>query len=238
MQPKVLGIIPARGGSKGLPGKNIRVLGSMPLIAHTIKAAKESNYLDRIIVTTDDLDIKEVCLQYGAEVPFLRPTELASDDTPTIDAILHCVRYMDSEFNYKPDYICILQCTTPLRTSEDIDGCITKCINSTFDACISVCEAESNPYWMKVFDKEKLNSLISQETTVLSRQALPKVYQLNGAVYVIRTEELLSQLNIHIDNTTGYTMPTIRSVDIDDELDFLLAETILKYKHEKEGGLY
>lgn len=232
---KVMGVIPARGGSKGLRRKNVKLLGDKPLIAHTIEAARKSNYLDRVIVTTDDEEIREVGLAYGAESPFMRPRELAQDESLTVDALIHCVEYMRKQENYQPDYICLLQCTVPLRNSEDIDGCIEKCISSTYDACLTICEAESNPYWMKVLDKEKLNPLMKQQGTILRRQELPVVYQLNGAVYVIKTEELLRSKSVHIENTTGYVMPVERSIDIDSELDFIIAESIMKYNEMKAG---
>ena len=238
MKHRVMAIIPARGGSKGLPGKNIKNLGGKPLIAHTIEVARSSKYLDRIIVTTDDQEIRKVALEYGAEVPFLRPKELSGDNSPTIDAVLHCLEYIKENEEYIPDYICLLQCTVPLRTSEDIDRCIEKCILSAYESCISVCEVQSSPYWMKKFEGEKLVHLMDQKDTILRRQDLPQVYEINGAVYVISTQALLAHQSIHIENTTGYIMPKERSVDIDDELDFMLAETILRYNHKKGGDSY
>lgn len=228
MKANILGIIPARGGSKGLPGKNIRLLGDKPLIAHTIEEAKKSNYLSRVLVTTDDKDIQKVALDYKAEVPFLRPTELARDNTPTIDAVIHCLDFLKRTEGYVPEYICLLQCTTPLKNVEDIDRCIEKCLTTDYDACMSVCEASSSPYWMKTFKEDKLCNFISGEDTVLRRQDLPKVYEINGAVYVIRTEVLLAKHSIHVENTTGYIMPQERSIDIDTEIDFLIAEMMLK----------
>lgn len=232
MKGSILGIIPARGGSKGLPGKNIKLLGDKPLIAHTIEEAKKSNYLERIIVTTDDIEIQKVALDYNAEVPFLRPAELAQDHTPTIDALIHCLDFLKRTEGYVPEYICLLQCTTPFKNVADIDGCIQKCLTTDYDACISVCEASSSPYWMKTFEEDKLCSFISEQDTILRRQDLPTVYEINGAVYVIRTEALLAYHSVHIENTTGYIMPQDRSIDIDTEIDFLIAEMMVKYNQE------
>lgn len=233
---KVLGIIPARGGSKGLPGKNIRYLGDKPLIAHTIQAARASRYLDRVIVTTDDFRIREISLLYGAEAPFIRPKELAQDQTPTVDALIHCIEYLKQEEGYTPDYICLLQCTVPLRNTEDIDGCITTCIESKYHACLTVCEAESKPNWMRVFSEDRLNHFIPEQQTILRRQDLPPVYQLNGAVYVIRLEDLMRYKSVHIEETTGYIMPIERSIDIDTEMDFVIAEAMMNYNISKVGG--
>lgn len=229
MKNSVLGIIPARGGSKGLPGKNIKRLGDKPLIAHTIEEAKKSSYLERIIVTTDDMEIRKVAIDYNAEVPFLRPTELAQDHTPTIDAVIHCLDFLKETEEYVPEYICLLQCTTPFRSVVDIDRCIQRCLTTNYDACISVCEANSNPYWMKTFEKDKLCSFMIEQDMILRRQDLPNIYEINGAVYVIRTEALIENHSLHIENATGYIMPQDRSIDIDTEIDFLVAETIMKY---------
>lgn len=232
-RPKILGIIPARGGSKGLPGKNIKNLRGKPLIAYTIEATRKSKYIDRCIVSTDDDFIREVAIQYDAETPFLRPKEIAQDNTPTIDVIIHCLDYLKQAEEYEPDYVCILQCTVPFRTTEDIDNCIEKCLTTEFDECISVCEAKSNPQWMKKFKEEKLCAFMEQEDFSLRRQDLPKVYELNGAVYVIRTKALLKHHSLHLTNTTGYVMPEERSIDIDTPLDFLVAEAIADFMSKK-----
>lgn len=144
MNSKILAIIPARGGSKGVPRKNIRELAGKPLIAWTIEEAKKSKYIDRLILSTEDDEIIEVAKQYGCEVPFKRPIELAQDDTPGIDPVLHAIEQCPGY-----DYVVLLQPTSPLRTVDDIDGCIEQLLSSDgTNFCVSVTEPEKSPYWM------------------------------------------------------------------------------------------
>ncbi len=223
----ILAIIPARGQSKGLPGKNIKLLADKPLIAYTIEAALESKFINRTIVSTDDFETMDIAKNFGAEVPFLRPDYLALDTTTTVEVVLDLLANLKATEDYVPDYVCLLQCTSPLRNSVDIDACIIQCLNSDFDACYSVSEAKSSPYWMKVFDGPKLTPFINSDT-ILRRQDLPKVYSLNGAIYFVKTSELLKYSTLHLPNATGYIMPRNRSVDIDTDIDFELAQILAK----------
>lgn len=232
MNLDILGIIPARGGSKGLPRKNIKHLCGKPLIAYTIEAAKESKLTDRVIVSTDDEEIAYISKKYGAEIPYLRPKELSSDSSPTIDAILHMIDYLEKSEGYRPDYILLLQCTSPLRDSKSIDESINRLITSEFDALVSVCEAEVNPYWANVFDGDKLKHFIEEGKKINRRQDLPKVYRLNGAIYLIKTEVLKAYRTFEPDSLTGYIMDEYSSIDIDTELDFKIAELIIKNRGE------
>ncbi|GFZ33726.1 hypothetical protein CSC2_42520 [Clostridium zeae] len=227
---EVLAIIPARGGSKGVPKKNIKSLLDKPLIAYTIEAAKKSKYINRVVVSTDDNEIADISKQYGAEVPFLRPNELATDLSPTNDAILHVVSELYRIEGYRPKIICLLQCTSPLRDSEDIDGTIEKMISTKSDAAVSVCEVECNPYWTNILKDDKLEYFLEEGKRITRRQDLPPVYRLNGAVYVVDREVFLEQKTLEPENMTGYIMESDKSIDIDTIIDFKLAELLLTEK--------
>lgn len=222
MKPKILAIIPARGGSKGVPRKNIRDLAGKPLIAWTIDEAKKSRYIDRLILSSEDDEIIEVAKEYGCEVPFKRPLELAQDDTPGIDPVLHAIEQCPGY-----DYVVLLQPTSPLRTVEDIDGCIEKLLVSEADFCVSVSEPDKSPYWMYTLENDKMVSLLPQEGLVLRRQELPKVYSLNGAVYVGEIQQVIIQKGFITDNTIAYSMDNVSSIDIDSELDFTMCEVLI-----------
>lgn len=225
MKPKILAIIPARGGSKGVPRKNIRDLAGKPLIAWTIEEAKRSKYIDRLILSSEDDEIIEVAKQYGCEVPFKRPLELAQDDTPGIEPVLHAIEQCPGY-----DYVVLLQPTSPLRTAEDIDGCIEKLLNSDADFCVSVTEPDKSPYWMYTLENERLIPLLPQEEFVARRQELPKVYALNGAVYVGKQDALLKSKSFIMDSTLISVMNRKNSVDIDTELDFELCSYLKREK--------
>lgn len=225
---EILAIIPARGGSKGLPGKNIKLLNGKPLIAYTIEEALKSKHISRIIVSTDDEAISEVGRRFGAEVPFLRPEELSTDHSPSIDAVIYTINRLKNMQDYMPDYVCLLQCTTPLKTVLHIDGAIEKLVRSEFDGIVSVCESQAHPYWMQVFQGDRLEYYVPQVDKILRRQELPPVYRFNGAIWVIRTVTLLEERSLIVKNQTGYIMDLRDSVDIDTELDFKYAEMLIK----------
>lgn len=211
---KVLAIIPARGGSKGVQHKNIRHVAGKPLIAWTIEEAKKSRFIDRVIVSTDDPSIADVALQWGAEVPFLRPAEFARDDSPGIAPVLHAIETLQQQY----DLVVLLQPTSPLRTVEDIDGCIGHLQEYRAKSCVSVVEPDKSPYWMYRFTAEKrLEPLF--ETAFDRRQDLPETYALNGAVYVAECGWLMKTKSFMSKETSGYIMPKERSLDIDSELD-------------------
>ncbi|SMC23218.1 CMP-N,N'-diacetyllegionaminic acid synthase [Clostridium acidisoli DSM 12555] len=231
----ILVIIPARGGSKGVPRKNIKKLSGKPLIAYTIEEAKKSKYIDRVVVSTEDSEIAQVSKKFGAEVPYLRPAELSQDNSPTIDCIIHMINWLNDKQGYIPNYVCLLQCTSPLRTFEDIDGTIKKAIDLNFDGAVSICEAEVNPYWSNVFDGDQLKYFIEEGKEITRRQDLPPIYTVNGAVYVIKTSVLLEKETFETDNITGYVMNNKSSVDIDTEIDFKLAELLMKECEENHA---
>ncbi len=189
---KVLGIITARGGSKAIPNKNIVIVGGKPLLAWTIIEARKSAKIDRIIVTTDNQKIAEVAKEYGAEVPFLRPAELAKDDTPSIDPIIHAVKWFIEQENYQPDYVMCLQPTSPFRTSNDIDSAIKLAQEKKAGAVASVVLPEHNPFWMKSISSEGcLQNFLPGTIQFTRRQDLPPTYALNGAIYLVKRDILI-----------------------------------------------
>lgn len=211
---KVLGVITARGGSRGVPGKNIRVVGGKPLIVWTIKAAQASKHLDRLILSSDDDAIIEVVKTYGCEVPFKREARLATDDTPSIDVVLDA---LDRCPGY--NWVVLLQPTSPLRTADDIDGALQKCIELGAPACVSVCEAEQSPYWMYTQKDSRLQPVIDMPL-IERRQDLPRVYVLNGVVYTAQSDWLRITRNFISAETVAHTMPPNCSHDLDSEQDF------------------
>ena len=224
---KFLAIIPARGGSKGIPNKNIMDICGKPLIAYTIEAGKKSKYIDEIVVSTDSNSIKVIAEQYGAKVPFLRPEELSSDTAKSIDVVLHAIDfYKNNNMNF--DYIVLLQPTSPLRSFEEVDEAIEKLINYDGKSLVSVCEANENPVLMRTIQDEKLRGVISFEGENLRRQDLPTYYIFNGALYINSNEMLIHEKNFVNESTIPYVMDKESSVDIDTMLDARLVEVIIK----------
>lgn len=218
----VLAIIPARGGSKGVPRKNIRLLGGKPLIAWTIDAARRSGHIDHLILSSEDAEIIEVAKAWGCEVPYVRPAELARDDTPGIGPVLHALDILPGY-----DYVVLLQPTSPLRTTLDIDGCISLCDDRKAQACVSVTEPAHHPHWMFTLDATQcLHPLIEQRGS--RRQDLPTLFALNGAVYVAVSSSLQISRSFVGENTVAYVMPAARSIDIDTEQDLALAACLLQ----------
>lgn len=224
---KILCLIPARGGSKGLPGKNIKKLLGKPLIAYTIEQAKKSKYIDRVVVSTEDIKIAGISKEYGAEVPFIRPKELALDDISTIDVLLHAIDWMEKMQGYVFDILVLLHVTTPLRSVEDVDNCIELLIEKNADNVFTVTEAHRNPYFNMVEVKNGQVGLVKKGNFV-SRQSAPQVYDMNSSIYVWWKDILKKKKSIFLENSYTYTMPKERSVDIDDSIDFKIAEMLLK----------
>lgn len=225
---KFLAIIAARGGSKGLKGKNIKKLCGKPLISYTIDAAKKSKYISRIVVSTDDYNIAKISKEFGADIPCMRPDELATDNASPIDAVLHLVNYLKEVENYNPEFIVLLQPTSPLRNFKHIDEAIEKLLETKMDAIVSVCESEVNPYWSNVFNEDKLQYFIEEGKKITRRQDLPKIYRMNGAIYGIKTDVFIKEKTFEPESLTGYIMSNKDSVDIDEALDFKFAEIIMK----------
>jgi len=220
---KVLAIIPARGGSKGLPRKNIRPLHGLPLVVWTIREAKKSKYIDRLILSSEDEEIISIAEEYGCEVPFVRPQELAEDETTGMDVIFHAMEQVPGY-----DLIVLLQPTSPLRTVADIDVCIKICHHRNAPACVTVTKVEKHPLWMYYLrDDDTLTPVITDKNMPQRRQDLPSAFVLNGAVYVGEREFLLRNKSYFYHETIAHIMPRERSVDIDSNLDFNLAETLI-----------
>lgn len=213
---------------KAFPKKNIKPLNGIPLIGYTLQEADKSKYISRVVVTTDDREIAETAIEFKGEVPCLRPEELSTDTSSTVDGVMHMVNYLKEKENYVPDYICLLQCTSPLRTYEDIDGAIEKLLKTDFDGIISVCPAEVNPYWANVFEGDRLRYFIEEGKNMVRRQDLPEVYRYNGAIYIIKTEVFMKEKTFEPENITGYIMSNENSVDIDTITDFKIAEILMK----------
>ncbi len=221
----VLAIITARGGSKGLPRKNVLPVAAKPLIAWTVEAARQSRYIDRLILSSEDQEIIDTACACGCEAPFRRPDVLAKDDTPGIEPVLHAITTLKQNY----DYIVLLQPTSPLRTTADIDNCIETCIRGGANTCVSVTKVKKSPYWMFSLDEAKrLKPLMIDTPLPTRRQDSPTAYVLNGAVYVARREWLLKEKVFVGKGTVAYVMPEERSLDIDNKADLELAEYYLQ----------
>jgi CMP-N,N'-diacetyllegionaminic acid synthase len=223
-QHTVLAIIPARGGSKGLPGKNIKPVGGKPLIAWTIEAARQSKYIDRVILSSDDANIIDTAKQYGCEVPFVRPPELAEDDSSAIDTVFHALRLLPHH-----DITVLLQPTCPLRDAQDIDNALAAMMSKKAKSCVSVTTPDKSPYWMYTANRYgRLKPLLDSELSAKQRQDLPEVLVLNGAVYAIYTDFLLNSRNFVPDGTVSYIMSKEHSVDVDYQMDLDFVEFLLQ----------
>lgn len=234
MTTQILAIITARGGSKGVPRKNIRVLGGKPLIAWTIEAALRSSDSMRLIVSTDSAEIAEVSKEYGAEIPFLRPVELAGDTFTSVSAVLHAVVWLVEHENYRPDLILLLQPTSPFRSSQDIDSSLKLQRENAADAVVSVTPNLRPLQWLRKIDEQGiLVSAPINDTIARRRQDAEPLYQLNGAVYVIKSEVFIREQTFYPHQTRAYIMPPERSLDIDTELDFLIAELFMGHLMQK-----
>lgn len=224
----ILGLITARGGSKGIPGKNIRPLGGRPLIAWSVDAAQQSDYLDRVVVTTDCDSIREAAVRAGAEGPFLRPPELAQDDSPHIQCVLHALEWLETHQDYRPEAVCLLQPTSPLRTAQDIDAACAIFMSRRVDAVVSVCESEEHPFFAKTMTSNgRLVPFIEGGLAYNRRQALPPSFHINGAVYVNRVSALRRDQSFYPEDLYASIMPRERSLDINTPWDFRLAEILI-----------
>lgn len=223
---RVLAVITARGGSKGLPRKNILSLAGRPLIGWTIAAARHAHCVGRVVVSTDDKEIEQVALAEGAEVPFVRPNDLATDQAKSIDVFRHAIEQCPGF-----EYAILLQPTSPLRTHADIDGAFAQMQASRAPACVSVCEVEESPWLMYRQEKDGcLQRLLPEPATGTRRQDFPPVCRLNGAIYLVRTEWFIATGGFLGPGTVGYFMPSERSIDIDTQADFDSAEMKLSFR--------
>lgn len=232
---RVLGLVPARGGSKGVPRKNVRELGGKPLIGYTIDAAREASRIDRVLVSTEDEEIAEIASSLGAEVPFLRPGVLARDETPMLPVIVHALEQVIAE-GWTPDLLCLLQPTFPFRRAEDIDGCIDRLEAQGADCVISVHRVphQFNPHWVYFEQNDgSLRLATGEPEPIPRRQELPAAFHRSGAVYVSRRETLMDHGSLYGDRVTGYQTPSESSCNIDTLDDWALAEALLEERGKK-----
>jgi CMP-N,N'-diacetyllegionaminic acid synthase len=229
-QHQILAIIPARGGSKGVPGKNIRPLGGMPLIGWSIRVALAVAAIDRVVVSTDDPSIAEIARQLGAEVPFLRPAEYAQDETTDLPVYQHCLGWLAERQGYCPDQVVWLRPTAPLRSVNDVEEGLRLLADSSADWVRSLCAVEHHPYWMFRLKDAVLEPFVQgiDIANYLRRQLLPPAYRLNGAVDVCWRRTIMDKGLLYQGEVRGFVMPPERSVDIDTELDFLIAEHLIQ----------
>ena len=225
---KILAVVPARGNSKGLPGKNILPLLGKPVIAWTIEQALANPYLDKVIVSTDDKEIADVSKKYGAEVPFLRPAELSTDTAKGIDVLLHAMDWMEKNEGVY-DIVVYLQPTSPLRTSADISAALRIMEEKKAKAVVSVCKTEHSPLWTNILpDDHSLKGFLREDIVNKNRQELDTFYRLNGAVYLADSAAIVKSKSWFMPGSYACVMPAERSVDIDSEMDMVLAELLMK----------
>ncbi|MBN1269153.1 MAG: acylneuraminate cytidylyltransferase family protein [Kiritimatiellae bacterium] len=233
--PRVLAVITARGGSRGIPGKNIARLYGKPLIAWSIEAAQKSHRITRLIVSTDDRKIARVARRYGVEVPFLRPASLAQDDSPHIPVLIHALEWVEARVGVRYDYILLLQPTSPFRTATDIDAAIVIAERSCADAVIGVCESPVHPVLLRDVGQDGiLRAVVRQPRGYVPRQRRKPVYAINGAIYLVKRNVLLNKRTLFPKRSIAHIMPVERSLDIDDAGDLRMAKLIARESHERD----
>jgi len=228
----VLAVIPARGGSKGLPGKNIREICGKPLIAWSIEKAKKSRYLDMVLVTTDSQEIAAIARKFGAHVPFLRPAELASDKASTYDAIRHALTFLKDREGKDFDYIVLLEPTSPLREDDDIDRMLEQIVSTEneFDSIISVGEVDEHPSIVKRLTGHRLEPFCPELLQTTRRQDNEPAYFPYGVAYIAKTQVLLEENTFYTKRCTYFKIKHYQNFEIDDIYGFLCAESIMKYE--------
>ena len=230
---RVLGLVTARGGSKGIPGKNLALLAGKPLIAWTLEAAAASQSLDRIIVSTDDDHIAEVCREWGVETPFQRPAQFAQDDSSHIGVVLHALEWLATHDGYRPDTVMLLQPTSPLRTADDIDAAIALGNEKNAPAVLSVSTTHDHPFLVRaVTDDGTLANFVECDLEYARRQALPGAFAINGAIYLNRRDSLLATRSFEPQGAISYSMPPERSLQVDSTWDLHLCELILRDQYK------
>ncbi|CEN76457.1 acylneuraminate cytidylyltransferase [[Clostridium] sordellii] len=224
---KVLAIIPARAGSKGIKDKNIIDLNGKPLIAHSIEAGLKSKYINKVVVSTDGEKIAKVAKDYGAEVPFLRPKHLATDTAKTIDCVIHCIEELKKN-GEEYDYVVLLQPTQPLRQPWHIDEAFELIIKRNEDSLVSISKVKDHPVLMRTIDKNGYAINLLEGSSTKRRQEFPNFYKVNGAIYINKINENLNYDTSFNDNKLVYIMDEQYGVDIDDMLDVEIAKLLIK----------
>jgi CMP-N,N'-diacetyllegionaminic acid synthase len=225
----IIGIIPARGGSKGILRKNIVKLNKKPLIYYSISEAKKSKFLSKVVVSTEDVEIANVAKKFDVCV-IKRPKNLASDKSQSIDTIKHTIHFLEKQNKSQIDIIVFLQPTSPLRTTEDIDKAISKFIKSKCDSLISVNETSHSPYFMYTLKNNFLKPLLKISIRSKRRQDMPKIFQVNGAIYITSRDMILKKNTVFGKKILPFVMDVEKSIDIDSSLDLIVAEHLLKLR--------
>jgi CMP-N-acetylneuraminic acid synthetase len=223
---KVTAIITARGGSKGIPRKNVREVCGKPLIAYSIEAALNCSIIDDCYVTTDDREIKDTATLWGAQV-IDRPAELASDTALSSDAVAHALQFLQERRRF-PDYFVLLQPTSPLRTANHLEECLNGFLQSGMKCAVSITEAEHHPWKMLLAMPQGIQPLQDHHSLESPRQLLPKAYRINGAIYSMSSEIFLKNKSFYIEPAFTYMMSQEDSLDIDSEIDLKILEMILR----------
>ena len=229
-QIRILGLTLARGGAKSVPRKNIKPIAGLPLIGYTIAEALKSKFITRYIVSTDDEEIQQVAIQCGAEAPFLRPSEFSTDEASSVSAMQHAVDWVEQQEGVEYDYIVELMCTNPMKTVEDIDASIEKLISTKADSVIAVHQLEDHhPARIKKIIDDKITDFCIPEIPESRRQDLkPEAYIRSGSIYALKRDHLMIEGKRYgSDNSRPYILPQERAVNIDTEVDFMIAELML-----------
>lgn len=230
----VVAVIPARAGSKGLPEKNIRNLLNKPLIAWTIEAAMDSSYIDLILVSTDSIEIAKIAKQYGAEAPFIRPSELAQDETPSVLVIEHALDYCENNFTEKFEYVVLLEPTSPLRDSDDIDRAFKQLLkHETATSIVGISRTEAqNPAFLFTVETDGFLKGFSESHLATRRQEVRDVFFLEGSVYLTTCREFRKNEGFYHSKTIGCIFPKWKAFEIDDLTDFIIVEALLARKED------
>lgn len=232
---KVLGLIPCRSGSKGIPRKNLVLLAGKPLLAWTIEGALAANCLDRVIVSTEDEEIAQTALKWGAEAPFRRPAELATDEASSVDVAIHALDWLAEEEAYQPDWLMLLQVTSPLRQPDDLKAAVVLAEKNQAEAVVSVCPAAIHPYLTRRLTPEgRLVNFVDSQGRPDRRQEFPPAFAINGAVYLVRGDVFRRKLSFTPPGSCALIMPPERSLDVDSPWDLYLAELILRDRLKRE----
>lgn len=227
----IIAIVPARAGSKGLVNKNLKKLNGIPLVAWSINAGLNSRFIDKVVVSTDSLEIQEVAINYGAESPILRPKDLASDESQTHDAVDHMLTYYKNELNEEFDFVVLLEPTSPLRTFEDIDNSIQKLANhkiATSLVGVGKCEAQHPDFLVRISDDGIVSSLSGQKVESKRRQEITDVFFLDGSIYISKVSSLNLFKSFYQQYTLAFEFPKWKNFEIDDSTDFLIVEKLLE----------
>lgn len=235
----VLAVVPARGGSKGLPGKNIRVVAGKPLLAWSVEAGLQSRYVDHLIVSTDSPEIAEVARAHGARVPFLRPAHLASDAAGHVEVMLHAVDWMETKGSFLADYMVMLEPTSPLRDAQDVDTALEAMeARAENEALVGVCRVESgHPAFLCRREEGFIRPFEGERFVFKRRQELDDLYFFEGSVYISKVPSFRSRLSFYHERTIPFEVPKWKSFEVDDHVDLLLIERLLELKQAGSTAL-